>query len=84
MPDDTPTARRTVPQTDDGSRIGHPLPDYHVYSDDRLRQCCRRNSRLLREYGPDWRTIRTLCAVEERLRARDIDPIEIVAELNDD
>lgn len=82
MPDDAPTARRTVPQADD-SPI-RPLPDYRSYGDDRLRQCYRRNSRLLREYGPDWRTIHTLCAVEERLRARDIDPIDVVAELNDD
>jgi hypothetical protein len=84
MPDDTPTTRRTAPRTGDGSPIGHPLLDYHTYSDDRLRECYRRNSRLLREYGPDWRTIRTLCAVEERLRARDIDPIDVVAEMNDD
>ena len=83
MSDDTPTAHRTVPQTDD-SPIGHPLPDCRSYGDDRLRQCYRRNSRLLREYGPDWRTIHTLCAVEERLRARDIDPSDVVAELNDD
>jgi hypothetical protein len=82
--DDTPTAHRTAPQTDDGGHAGFPPPDYHSYGDDRLRQCYRRNSRLLREYGPDWRTIRTLCAVEERLRARDIDPIDVVAELNDD
>lgn len=34
--------------------------------------------KILREYNPDERTIRTLCAIEERLRARNIDPDHIV------
>ncbi|EMA55852.1 hypothetical protein C451_04776 [Halococcus thailandensis JCM 13552] len=56
--------------------------DYHAYSDDRLYECYRRNSRLLREYGSDERTIRTLCAVEEHLRARSIDPSDLVTGLD--
>ena len=52
------------------------------WSDERLVDGYRRNSRLLREYGSDERTIQALCAIEERLRTRGIDPDEIVAELD--
>lgn len=57
-------------------------PEYHGWSDERLVDGYRRNSVLLREYGPDERTIRTLCTIEERLRARNIDPNQIIEELD--
>jgi hypothetical protein len=58
------------------------IPEYHQWSNERLVDCYRRNSVLLREYGPEERTIRTLCAIEERLRARNIDPDHIVEGLD--
>lgn len=82
MTDDTPTAHRTNPRSGDTASGGRLPPDYPTYSDDRLRECYRRNSRLLQEYGSDERTIRTLCAVEERLRAGDIDPSDVVTGLD--
>lgn len=57
-------------------------PEYHRWTTERLAEGYRRNSVLLQEYGADERTIRTLCAIEERLRARNIDPNHIVEELN--
>jgi uncharacterized protein CbrC (UPF0167 family) len=60
----------------------HQTPAYHDWSSERLVAGYRRNSVLLGEYGADERTIRTLCAIEERLRARNIDPDEIVEELD--
>jgi hypothetical protein len=59
-----------------------PAPAADDWSDERLVDGYRRNSRLLREYGSDERTIQALCAIEERLRAREIDPDEVVAELD--
>lgn len=55
--------------------------DYGEWPDARLRACYRRNSELLRAYGVDARTVAVLCAVEEHLRARDIDPDEVIADL---
>lgn len=59
-----------------------PTSPYDEWSDERLIDGYRRNSHLLREYGIDDRTIQTLCAIEERLRARDIDPDRIVEGLD--
>lgn len=56
-------------------------PDYGGWSDERLRSCYRRNSELLRAHGVDDRTVTVLCTVEEHLRARDIDPEEVIAGL---
>ena len=82
MIDDPSAAHRTDLRTGHTAPSGHPLPDYSEYSDDRLRECYRRNSRLLQKCGSDEQTIRTLCAVKERLRARDIDPSGVVAGLD--
>lgn len=57
---------------------GPPVSEYRELSDDRLVSCYRRNSKLLRRSGPDLQTIRVLCAVEECLRARDIDPDAVI------
>lgn len=57
-------------------------PEYRRWSTERLVDGYRRNSVLLREYGSDDRTVRTLCAIEERLRTRNIDPDRIVEELD--
>lgn len=57
-------------------------PEYQEWSIERLIDGYRRNSVLLREYGSDDRTVRTLCAIEERLRTRNIDPDRIVEELD--
>lgn len=54
------------------------MAEYRTLSDDRLLACYRRNSKLLRRSGTDYRTIQVLCAVEECLRARDIDPDEVI------
>ncbi|MCO8243622.1 MULTISPECIES: hypothetical protein [unclassified Haladaptatus] len=59
-----------------------PASPYDEWSDERLVDGYRRNSLLLREYGIDDRTIQALCAIEERLRARDIDPDRIVEGLD--
>jgi hypothetical protein len=75
----SPTGRHSGHVDTDGARI----VDYDSWSDERLVDGYRRNSRLLREYGTDRSTIYALCAIEERLRARDIDPEEIVADLRD-
>ncbi|EMA50246.1 hypothetical protein [Halococcus thailandensis] len=83
MPDDTPTARRTVPQTDDGP-IGHPSSDYHSYGDDRLRQCFTGATVAFSASTGRTGGRYTRCVVEERLRVRGIDPLDVVAELNDD
>ena len=80
MTDETPSAVHRTGSTPDGV-AGLPAVEYHEWTDERLIDCYRRNSVLLREYGADERTIRTLCAVEEHLRARDIDPDRIVREL---
>ena len=82
MTDDTPTTHWTNLQSGDTTPGGHLPPDYHAHSDDRMRECYRRNSRLLQKCGSDEQTIRTLCAVKERLRARDIDPSGVVAGLD--
>lgn len=58
--------------------------DYSVWTDQRLTECYKRNSRLLREEGYDRRTGRTLCAVEEELRRRDIDPERVIEGIWDD
>jgi len=58
------------------------VAQYRSLSDDRLIACYRRNSKLLRRAGTDYRTIRVLCAVEECLRARDIDPYEVIEGLD--
>lgn len=55
---------------------------YDEWSDERLVDGYRRNSILLREYGTDSRTIQALCAIEDRLRDRNIDPDEIVEGLD--
>jgi len=73
------TRRRRPRRIEVGGSTG---PDYEEWSDQRLVDGYRRNSVLLREYGTDSRTIRALCAIEERLRARDIDPDRIVEELD--
>ena len=82
MIDDPSAAHRTDLRTGHTAPSGHPLPDYSEYSDDRLRECYRRNNRLLQGYGVDWRTIRTLCTVEERLHARDIDSNDVIEGLD--
>lgn len=79
---ETPTTRRLVPMAlYQGAGISC-TSEYDEWSDERLVDGYRRNSILLREYGPDDRTIHALCAIEERLRARGIDPSEIVEELD--
>jgi hypothetical protein len=75
----SPAERHSGHVDTDGSRIA----DYDSWSDERLVDGYRRNSRILREYGTDRSTIHALCAIEERLRARDIDPEAIVADLED-
>lgn len=75
-----PTTCRSDRRTD--SIAGCSTAEYHGWSNERLVDCYRRNSVLLREYGPDERTIRTLCAVEGRLRARNIDPDHIIEGLD--
>lgn len=80
MTDETPSTVQRTDSTPDGV-AGLPAVEYHEWSDECLIDCYRRNSVLLREYGADERTIRTLCAVEEHLRARDIDPDRIVGEV---
>lgn len=57
-------------------------PNYYEWSNERLIDGYRRNSILLREYGADGRTIQALCAIEECLRARNIDPERIVKKLD--
>lgn len=58
-----------------------PPSGYAEWSDDRLVDGYRRNSILLKEYGTDQRTICALLAIEECLRARGINPDEIIEEL---
>lgn len=67
-------------RADDGppGTPGSVVAEYRPLSDDRLIECYRRNSKLLRRSGTDYRTIKILCAVEECLRARDIDPDEVI------
>lgn len=55
--------------------------EYQGWSEERLVDAYRRNSVLLREHGVDERTVQTLCAIEECLRARSIDPDPIIQEL---
>lgn len=55
--------------------------EYDEWSDQRLRECYRRNSELLRAYGVDERTVTVLCIVEDHLRERDIDPEAVIADL---
>lgn len=81
MADDAPIARRHDERP--GRRdVDEPAAEYGEWTDDRLVDACRRNSALLREYGADWRTIETLCTVEEHLRARNVDPNGILDELD--
>lgn len=61
---------------------GSLVAEYRTLSDDRLIACYRRNSKLLRRSGTDYRTIQVLRAVEECLRARDIDPDEVIEGLD--
>ena len=69
------------PHTTENDFDGSKPLEYQGWSEKRLVDAYRRNSVLLREYGVDERIVRTLCAIEERLRARDIDPDSIVQEL---
>lgn len=54
----------------------------HGWSDERPVDCYRPNSVLLRKCGPDERTIRVLCTVEEHPRTRHIDPDTIIEGLD--
>lgn len=84
MDDETiPSTHMTGSQASSIDIAGHPPPNYHQWTNERLIDCYRRNSILLREYGPDERTIRVLCAVEEHLRARTIDPDRIIEEVEE-
>jgi hypothetical protein len=80
--EDTPSICRTDSRPVAIGIASLQTPEYHGWSTERLAEGYRRNSVLLREYGADERTIRTLCAIEERLRARNIDPDRIVEELD--
>lgn len=79
MADETPSnAGRRGARTGDTNGNNPTISAYNEWSTERLVDCYRRNSILLREYGSDERTIRVLCAVEEHLRARTIDPNRII------
>jgi hypothetical protein len=80
--EDTPSICLTDSRPFDIDIAVSSTPEYHQWSNERVVDGYRRNSVLLREYGPDERTIRTLCAIEERLRARNIDPDHIVEGLD--
>jgi len=81
--EETSTTRRAGPPVAGVEATGPSTAEYDEWSDERLVDGYRRNSVLLREYGTDSRTIRALCTIEERLRARGIDPDRIVAELEE-
>jgi hypothetical protein len=80
--DEDTTGGRHADPTAERVAVGGPAPAaYDEWSDERLVDGYRRNSVLLREYGADDRTVQALCAIEERLRSRGIDPEGIVEEL---
>lgn len=80
--EDTSSIGRTDSRTFSIDIASLQTSEYHGWTTKRLVEGYRRNSILLREYGTDERTIRSLCAIEERLRARNIDPDKIVEELD--